>query len=323
VSLRLRILFALLVGTAAGLLSFFCLTQRGVLASDFEWPLCAGRAVLAGQNPYVASAAPIGTAPFDDFFFYPLPAALYAIPFAPLNDYVAGAAFFGLSSGLLCFLSARGTWRHFPVFLSAPFFIASTVAQWGPLIMAASLLPWWGRILAVAKPNLGVIAFVFNPSRRSLVAMIGATILSLAILPVWPIWWIHTVLIGQGGRYAVPVMTFPGIFLALSLLLLESREGRTLAAASFVPRHRYWYDGLLLWLIPRTFTQGLALSVLSWVAYAGWKFTLAPGLSDVNSIAASWRWQITLMYLPLLALNLRPLWRAIRHSHSHQPQMLI
>jgi hypothetical protein len=105
---------------------------------------------------------------------------------------------------------------------------------------------------------------------------------------------------GQGDRYTPAVMTFPGIFLLLSLLLIRSRSGRTLAAASLIPRHRYWYDGVMLWLIPRSPVEGLALSALSWVAYFGWKLTLTPGLTVSESIATGWPWQIALVYLPLL-----------------------
>ncbi len=306
----LRVLLALIVGVLAGMLSYHSLVARGFYASDFEWPLRAGRAVVSGQNPY-AGLEPIGEYPFEFYFYYPIHAALIAIPFAPLDDYLAGAAFFGVSSALLCYITARGNWRHFPVFFSASFFVASTVAQWGPFILATALLPWWGRILSVAKPNLGALAFIYSPSRRSLNGMIGSTLLTLLVLPAWPIWWVVSVLVGQGDRYTPAVMTFPGIFLLLSLFLVRSREGRTLAAASFLPRHRYWYDGVLLWLIPRTFPQGLALSALSWVAYVGWKLTLPLGLSVAERISAAWPWQIALMYLPLLAVSLLPLARVV------------
>ena len=59
-----------------------------------------------GQNPYRV-IRPTGPYPFNAGFFYPLPAGIAALPFALFRPAVAGAAFVGVSSGLLAFGLAR------------------------------------------------------------------------------------------------------------------------------------------------------------------------------------------------------------------------
>ena len=102
-SLSRRVLASLAIALVCGPLSYATARQRGRLASDFQFPLTAARALLAGHNPYEIMAQQHGSYPFDSGLFCPLPAALVTIPFCWLDPYVAGALFFGLSSGLLAF----------------------------------------------------------------------------------------------------------------------------------------------------------------------------------------------------------------------------
>ena len=51
-SLRRRVLVSFAIALVCGLLSYGTLRQRGRLASDFQFPLTAARALLAGHNPY-------------------------------------------------------------------------------------------------------------------------------------------------------------------------------------------------------------------------------------------------------------------------------
>jgi hypothetical protein len=70
------------------------------------------RALLSGENPY--SNTPPGVIP------YPLLAALAALPFAPFPLEIAGALFFGISSGLLALGLIRQGPERLLVFLPIP-----------------------------------------------------------------------------------------------------------------------------------------------------------------------------------------------------------
>src|SRR4030095_6354035 len=110
------------------------------LAKDFSWPWRAARVLLEGHNPYHVVQA-TGPYPFNVGLFYPLPAAVVALPFAALRPAVAGALFFGLSSALLAFALCRtkSDLAKLPLFLSAPFCMAAVLVQWSPLMTAAAM----------------------------------------------------------------------------------------------------------------------------------------------------------------------------------------
>lgn len=309
-SLRFRIPLALVIGIAAGVLCFRGLTERGYLASDFQYPLRAGRALLAGENPY-AVIEPIGEYPFESFFTYPIWAAVVAIPFAPFEDRHAGALFLGVSSALLAFVSSRGDCHRLAVFLGAPFFVCASTAQWGPFIMAATLMTAEGRALAFVKPNLGLAAFAYRPSVRTITVVLLATVVSLLLMPQWPAGWLDA-LLSADARYTAPLLAPGGFLILLASLRWRTPEGRLLLVSGIIPRHNYWYDGLLIWLVPSTWCQGLLLSALSWVAYLSWA-RLTTGLPGHISHPMAWPWQIGFIYLPALAMAF---WQG-RHDHSH------
>ena len=94
ISLPVRnFLAATSIGVASAALCWVFLHHFRLGGADFNWPYQAARRLLAGEAPY--SHTPQGTIP------YPLPAALPAIPLVVFPPEVAGAVFFGISSGLL------------------------------------------------------------------------------------------------------------------------------------------------------------------------------------------------------------------------------
>lgn len=262
-----RVAIAVVVGAAAAALSYVGLMVRGYLASDFEWPLRAAQALLAGQNPY-QSILGGGPYPFDTPFYYPLPAAVAALPFVGLNPYVAGALFFGVSSGLMAFGLANGPYWRMIIFFSPSFLVAAEVAQWSPLMVAAALVPAL-QGFAICKPTIGAAAFLYRPTRMGVLggAMLG--LISLAILPDWPISWLHVTLTSV-VPHPIPLTVLPGFLLVLSLLSWRSREGRLLAAMAILPQLLFWYDQLILFLIPRSARQMIAYVAISWSGYAAW-----------------------------------------------------
>ena len=155
------------------------------------------------------------------------------------------------------------------------------------------------------KPTIGLVPFLYRPSRRGLLAVALATAISVLIQPSWPIWWLGTVLLQGGPQFIAPLLMPGGFLLALVLLAWRAPQGRALAAAAAIPRHVFWYDSLFLRLIPDNWQQGLALSAASWIGYLGWLMTLpAVPRDDFAEHVTSCPWQIACLYLPALALVL-------------------
>lgn len=297
---RLRWSLALSIGLLSGLVCYAALMRRGQMAADFTFPWRAARLLAQGENPYTA-IRPEGEYPFQTYFYYPLTAALAALPFAPLPPYAAGAVFFGLSSGLLAYALSREGWRYLPVFLGAPYWVALGVAQWSPLLAAAALLPGLGWLLA-CKPNLGLAGFVYRPNRWALVGMLLFGALALLALPGWPWDWLSALDTLEGHPPAVLVLPF-GPLLLLAALRWRTARGRLILALSLFPQLLFFYDQLLLGLVPATFTAGVLMAGLSWAAYFAWRLTSVDPASGAI-LAQPTQYILALIYLPALVLTL-------------------
>ena len=104
--------------------------MRGYLGSDFNWMWAAARYFWHGHNPYNNPAFAVGHPyPFFNSFPYPLPAMFFSMPFAPFPTYFAAALFFGVSVAFLAYGASRHSCLYLPTFLSAPLFIAATLAR--------------------------------------------------------------------------------------------------------------------------------------------------------------------------------------------------
>src|SRR5438067_2059985 len=123
--MRQRLLIAVTIGLVSAAVCYARLTAQDIAAADFTWAWRGARLLIAGQNPYTDPAlSRANSYPYDAPLYYPLPAVLLALPFAPLPPELAGAAFIGISAGLLAIgLTRDGYWR-LTVFLSAPFWVA-------------------------------------------------------------------------------------------------------------------------------------------------------------------------------------------------------
>jgi len=167
--------------------------------------------------------------------------------------------------------------------------------------MAAALLPPAFRSLAFLKPSIGIASYIYKPNIRAITIILIVVCLSLLIIPLWPVDWLIAML-SSGNRYISPLLYPGGFLLLLSLISIKRREGRTLFAMSVVPRHAYWYDGVLLWLMPRNFKHSLALSILGWVAYFIWKGKFSNNFELTSKLNASIIWQFLFMYIPVLIM---------------------
>jgi hypothetical protein len=84
-------MLAVLVGGITALLCFMRRINDQVLGADFTWPWRGAHELLAGNNPYITIVAN-GPYPFDAPLYYPLPALLYSLPFAPFPHHRTAVA---------------------------------------------------------------------------------------------------------------------------------------------------------------------------------------------------------------------------------------
>ena len=267
-----RLVIALAIGTAAGALGYAFLSRPG-LGGDYFFVWSAARALLSGQNPYhVIAVGPEN--PANDVFLYPLPALIVIAPFAWLPVAASGGLFLGASSALLAYALTREGYHRLPLFMSAPFLMAVSLGQWSPLITAAALESNLGFALA-AKPNLGLAAWIYRPNVRAIVVGAAIVVLSLAILPSWPLDWYHNIT-ARPEKFS-PIRTGLGPLLVLAALRWRRKEARLLLAMAVVPQALFFYDQVILGLIPRTFRQSLIFSLLTFVLMLTWFHRLGPG----------------------------------------------
>jgi hypothetical protein len=198
--------------------------------------------------------------------------------------------FFGCSSGVLAFGLTKDGYARLPLFLGVPFWYTLVSVQWSPVITAAALLSPLLPV-ALAKPNVGIPILLTFSSRRGALACAAVLLASLLVLPSWPLDWFHNL-----GHHlnVIPVLVFPGPLLLLALLRWRDQSARLLLLMALMPQ-RFLYDQVALWLLPRTLRESLALSIFSWCAL--WTALALPGAA----------WGITFIYLPALAIVLRPM----------------
>jgi hypothetical protein len=343
-SRRERFVLAVLAGVAFFLLTLLWLLandpRRG--AGDFQYALIAARALIDGREPY---AAVLAESPFRSPFFYPLPAAVVALPFTILPPAYSGAALVGVGFAWLAYrLSASGKSRLL-VLTAAPALFAVLAVQWSPLITAAALSgPALG--LVIIKPTIGLslvamaIPAAKRPGRLLAQTTAVATVLigvALLLRPDWPAHWLAGVRSSPvAGQFRAPILTAYGFPAILAVLRWRRPEARLLLVLSSVRQNGFLYDQLPLLLIPRSPAEALVLSGISHVSHivALWH---PPADAAVLALSAQqFPFTVIAMYIPCLIMVLRrpnegsmPLWveRAIAGWPSwikgRAPQRLI
>jgi hypothetical protein len=292
-----RAVVAVLVGVASCVVAWaFTHGNPATLGKDFTYPWRAARALLAGQNPYDV-ILPHGGYPTEGYFPYPLPAAFPAIPFAWLPVRVAAGVFFGCTAALFTYAFVRdGLWRLWAC-ASMAYWLSMGVVNWSPLLVAGALLPAFGWVLAL-KPTIGLALFAYRPSRAAFIGGLVVVLLSLAVVPRWPIDWLF--LTGYVTAHHAPITRPWGWLPLLALLRWRRPEARLVAVMSLIPQNIYFYDQLALWLIPWNALTTLFLSAASWIA----------ALLTVRSCSSTYcgpdaeQWVLLLIYAPATLMAL-------------------
>lgn len=131
------VLLALAVGFAGGLLVWFYYTRYAPgVWSDFDQVWLGARALLSGRDPY--TEVPKN---FPWPLYYPLPALVLGLPFAPWSLLVGRVLFAAVTSGVANWAIFRYRPQAWPLMLSAPFAYSLIRGQWAPLLVAGALVP--------------------------------------------------------------------------------------------------------------------------------------------------------------------------------------
>jgi hypothetical protein len=277
-----RLAVSALIGIASGLFCWFLMRHFHQDAADLRWAIHAAQRVLAHQNPY--------DTPLEQ---YPLTAAVFALPFVRLPPEVAAGLFYGISSALLALGLTRHGYERLFVFLAYPYWAGILTVQWSTIIAASAFFPLLLPV-TLAKPQVGLPVFLSYLNRRGFLACIAIAILSLALLPTWPLLWL-----GQLGHYQhfFPLLILPGPLLLLALFRYRDRDTILLLLSALMPQ-RWFFDSFILWLIPKSRRAILATVFFSWMVGI-WRWYHVPlTMQQVG------RWTVLGFYLPMLIVIL-------------------
>lgn len=290
---RRRIVISAAIGLATGAFCWFLLRHFQLGAADFNWAIWAAQDLLAHRNPYARPGQ-----------LYPLPVAIFGLPFVWTRPEVAGGIFYGISSALIAFGLLRNGYHHLLIFFGYPYWAGLIACQWTPLIMASAFFPYLLPVTMV-KPQLGLPVFLTQASRRGILGCIIVGTLSLLVLPKWPLLWI-----AQLGHYSrfIPLLVWPaGPLLLVAVLRYRDRDAVLLLLAACMPQ-RWFYDAFLLWLIPKTHRE------IVWTVFVSWGLAIWRWYHIPHSFTEVGRWMVVSLYLPMLfVVLLRP-----KHEQAHK-----
>jgi hypothetical protein len=225
--------------------------------TDFQFYWTAARLWAQGIDPYAMRprAEFLRLWPLKDPLFYPLPTLMLVGPFAWIAPVqLAQAVFMGAVSGLLAWRLSRDAWWPLLLFLSPSFLVASFLGQWSPWLVLGTLSPALGFLL-FAKPTLGLACFLYRPSWRAVVGCAVSGLVSLALMPRWPVAWLDNLRSVDG--HLPPIASPWGAVLLLALVRWRDPSARLLLAMACVPQLGFFADQLPLFLVARTKREAL------------------------------------------------------------------
>ena len=257
---------------------------------DLDWSFHAAQDLIHGQNPYRHE-------PSAFLIPYPLTSAILVMPFSFLPGNLGLLLVVGLASGTLAFfiLTREPYWRIL-LFLNPCFLLAIKSAQWSPILLLAYYCPALS-FLVLGKPNIALpILTHFTLRLRYIIPCFLLIMVSLLVMPTWPIWWLSS--LGPYNGF-IPMLTWAGPLLALALLRWHEKQSWFFLTLCLCPQHRFFYDQLLLWVLPQTRIRILVLTLCSWLGY----FLIS--LSHQNLWPAE-PYLLLFLYLPTLWMVLFP-----------------
>ena len=192
---------------------------------------------------------------------------------------------------------ALGLTRHgytrLLIFFAYPYWAGLLTVQWSPLIAASGFFPLL-LPAAMAKPQVGLPVFLTRLSRRGLLACLVVGLLSLAVMPRWPLLWLQQT---RNYEHFIPILVLPGALLVLALLRYRNRDARLLFLSALMPQ-RWFFDSFILWLIPESRREIIWTVFFSWGAGI-WRWYHVP-----SSFTQVGRYTVIFLYLPMLAVVL-------------------
>ena len=279
--------------------------------SDFGQNWAAARILLDGGNPYEL-IGPGRQFHWFNGYFYPLPAAVLAIPFALLSWLQATAAASAIVGALMAWMLGRVGMIGLLLLVSPSVLMAIAEAQWAAVFTAALLWPVLGFMLP-AKPTIGTAIFAARPNRLALAGSLALVALSLAIRPSWPLEWLEalretrpTDVAGAAGGvpYPVPIAHPIGWIVALALLRWRRADARLLLLLACVPQSLRLYETVPLLLLVRTRAEALWYVVAGYVVFVSVRLN-SPYPTPWADLPITTPLILLLFYVPATLLVLR------------------
>jgi hypothetical protein len=267
-------------------------------SNDFDFLWYCARALLAGDDPYTVAHT---TSPWP--LYYPLPAVLLAVPLALLPLSAARLLWQLLLAGAFTWAMAkRGPYALWAL-LSGAAIYALLMGQITPLLVAGAVIPVLSWVLPL-KPNSGLALFAGYPSRAAAIGGLAVVILSLAVLPRWPLEWLRAV--RDSPHIVAPIQRPFGWVLLLAALRWRRPEARMLLALAVIPQNLLLHETVALALVPASALEMGVYVAGTWFAllYTMWlPMPVAPDIEPL--IRALWPVLLAAVYLPALFLVLR------------------
>jgi hypothetical protein len=245
-----RVAVAACVALAAGWYAWLiAVTHPQGFLTDFDQTHRAAQILWARGDPYAVIGV---TEPWPFRYFYPLTAAVAALPLGWFGLVEARVIFVSASAFLFAFAVTREKWWPLLVVASGAFVWSVRLVQWNPLLVAAAVYPWLGWAVS-CKPNVGAISLAAIRDRtqlaRTLAVATAFLLLSLIPDPRWPVKWLDA--LSHSTHFAPMVMRPWGWLLLLAAVRWRDPEARVLLALSLVPLTQGTRD----WLVYAAVTQ--------------------------------------------------------------------
>ncbi len=282
-------------------------------ASDLGGPLEGARRILQGERDiYARPYAPYVTAyPLS----YPLTTSILVLPLAPLPPRLAGLLFVGLTTGLAAYMLTRRRLDELLIFGSAPAFFAWAWAQWSPLLLIQGMTAW-SVLLGIGKPQVAAVMFAYRPHWRGLRLGALVLLLTLAWSPTWPADWLAGSMADpiEVREHAGALWAPGGALLLAAAWRWEDPRARLVLALTIIPNRLWFYDQLLLGLVPESIGRRVAWAACSWLAAGLWALTRHLRGDEARFVLELSL--VMLVYGPALWFVLKPL---PAPSHSAEP----